>query len=794
MKIVQINATCGVGSTGKICVAVSELLSEKQVENAILYTIGKSSFDKSEKYASLPYTKWQALKSRVFGNYGFNSRFATRRLLRALDRIQPDAVHLHNLHTHNLHLEMLFDHLREKKIKVYWTFHDCWAFTGYCPYFDEAGCSRWENGCHDCPQKKAFSWFFDRSGRNFERKKRMLQGVDLTVITPSFWLADVARRSFFRDHPIRVIHNGIDREIFSPRESDFRREYGIEDKFVLLGVASGWDARKGLDTFIHLAKTLDDSFKIVLVGVKKRLARKLPDNMIAIDRTESQIKLAEIYSAADLFVNPTREDNYPTVNMEAIACGTPVLTYQTGGSAEIPDAFSGASVPRGDEEALKSAILAYREKMPFTKEGCLARAEQFDKDACFAEIVSLYGEAEKTPSSVKRGSVVQINATCGLGSTGKICVAVSELLSERGIENYILYTMGKSDHPAGIKYSGKYDTKWQALFSRVFGNYGFNSQLATRHLLKELDRIAPTVVHLHNLHAHNLHMEMLFHYLKEKKIKVYWTFHDCWAFTAYCPHYTMAKCDQWQGGCHDCPQRSTYSWFFDRSKSMYRRKKALIEGLDLTIVTPSFWLADETKSSFFKDCPIKVIHNGIDLATFHPHESDFRKKHGLEDRFILLGVAFDWGVAKGLDVFCELAKRLDDRFRIVLVGTDEKVDNLLPDTVLSIHRTENQQELAEIYSAADLFVNPTREEVLGLVNLESLACGTPVVTFCSGGSPECVDESCGIVVPCDDIDRMERAILYVEKERPFSSESCINRARCFEVNAKFKEYVELYGL
>ena len=388
--------------------------------------------------------------------------------------------------------------------------------------------------------------------------------------------------------------------------------------------------------------------------------------------------------------------------------------------------------------------------------------------------------------------IVQINVTCGAGSTGKICISVSNLLSVENIANYILYVSGCSSFQNGVKYAFDKYIKLQALKSRILGNYGFNSQCATKRLINELDRIKPDIVHLHNLHGHNCNLTMLFSFLKEKKIKLFWTFHDCWAFTAYCPHFTMAKCDKWNKECHDCPQLKNYSWFFDRSKYLFNEKKRLFQGLDLTIITPSQWLANLVKQSFFKDYPVKVINNGIDISVFNPVKSDFREKYGLVDKKIVLGVAFVWGVRKGLDVFIELAKRLSDDYRIVLIGTDDNVDRQLPSNIISIHRTQNQKQLAEIYTASDVFANPTREEVLGMVNVESLACGTPVVTFRTGGCPECIDETCGSVVDCDDVDAMEFEIRRICEEKPYSKEACILQAKKFDMNDRFDEYVKLY--
>ena len=389
--------------------------------------------------------------------------------------------------------------------------------------------------------------------------------------------------------------------------------------------------------------------------------------------------------------------------------------------------------------------------------------------------------------------VAQINITCGAGSTGKICVAVSELLTEKGIENYILYSSGNSEYPLSRRYMGRFETKIQALKSRIFGNYGFNSKIATKRLIKQLDDISPDIVHLHNIHGHNVHLGLLFSYLKKKNTKLFWTFHDCWAFTAYCPHYTMAKCDKWKIGCNNCPQKKHYSWFFDRSEFLFEKKKELFSGLDLTIITPSQWLADQVKQSFLQDYDVKVINNGVDLSVFKPTESDFREKYNLQEKFVLLGVAFGWGKRKGLDVFINLSKKLDpNKFQIVLVGTDDKVDKQLPANIISIHRTANQKELAKIYTMADLFVNPTREDTFPTVNIESIACGTPVLTYKTGGSPEILDELCGIAVSCDDENALNDAILKIEGSSFFVIDNCLNRARMYDEKERYADYCELF--
>lgn len=388
--------------------------------------------------------------------------------------------------------------------------------------------------------------------------------------------------------------------------------------------------------------------------------------------------------------------------------------------------------------------------------------------------------------------IVQINATCGVGSTGKICVGISQVLDGKKIENYILYSAKSNGDSHGISCSNENDIKWQAVKSRFFGNYGFNSKKATRRMIKELERLAPDIVHLHNIHGHDCDLELLFSYFKNKKTKLIWTFHDCFSFTGYCTHFTLARCDRWKSGCFDCPQRRSYSWFFDQSKRLYQKKKALFSGLDLTIVTPSKWLADLVRHSFLKDYPVEVINNGIDLAVFCPSPSDFRQKHDFENKKIILGVSFVWNDTKGLDVFKNLSCRLSDDYRVVLVGINDAVDEELPENILTIHRTQDQRELAEIYSAADVFVNPTREDNYPTVNMEALACGTPVITFRTGGSPEMLDATCGSVISCDDVDVLEREIIRVCTEKPYVVEACLKKAQEFDKNQRFTEYVELY--
>lgn len=388
------------------------------------------------------------------------------------------------------------------------------------------------------------------------------------------------------------------------------------------------------------------------------------------------------------------------------------------------------------------------------------------------------------------------------GSTGKIMFGITKLLEAKG-DSVIcaspITTTNRKKQPAHkyYKIGTFFSRRCDVFFSMLTGRQNCFARIATKNLIKKLVSFHPDIVHLHNLHGDYINLPLLFKYIKQNNIKTVWTLHDCWSFTGHCTHFTMVKCNKWETGCYKCPQYKEYPQsLFDNSKKMYQLKKDWFTGVkDLTIVTPSEWLAWLVKQSFLKDYPVKVINNGIDLSVFKPIESDFRKKYNIsEEKFILLGVAFGWGIKKGLDVFIELEKRLDSsKFQIVLVGTDDNVDKQLPSDIISIHRTQNQTELAEIYTAADLFVNPTREEVLGMVNIEANACGTPVITFRTGGSPECISVKSGMVVDCDDIDDLQHGIGEICEKNLFSTADCIEQAKKFDMNKRFQEYINLYN-
>lgn len=393
--------------------------------------------------------------------------------------------------------------------------------------------------------------------------------------------------------------------------------------------------------------------------------------------------------------------------------------------------------------------------------------------------------------------IVQINGGAK-GSTGKIMMGIADIAKLQGHEVMCASPITSTNRDAGkncgyYRIGNYYSRRFNVALARMTGFNGCFAWIETYRLLKKIDKFSPDIIHLHNLHDSYINLPMLFNYIKKIDIPVVWTLHDCWAFTGQCPHFTLAKCDKWKTGCYDCPQYREYpASLYDNTKKMWKLKKKWFTGVkNMTIVTPSKWLAGLVSESYLKDYPIKVINNGIDLNIFKPLVNSFRKKYGINEyKQIVLGVSFGWGNRKGLDLFIELSSILSQNdYQIVLIGTDISVDKLLPNNIISIHRTQNQRELAEIYTAADVFVNCTKEEVLGLVNLEALACGTPVVTLKTGGSPECVDKESGIVVN----NVIELAMVLKEKKyKDISLKNCIRRAKKFDAEEKYEKYILLY--
>ncbi len=388
MKVFQINSVYKTGSTGKIAYDIKKYLESRGDSSVVAYARGNYTDDGAIKIQNKFDMYLHIFLSRITDRQGFYSKGTTKKLIKAIIEYEPDIIHLHNIHGYYLNIPMLFKFLKEFGKPVVWTLHDCWAFTGHCAYFDYANCDKWKTCCNNCPCKKSYpaSNLLDNSSQNYSIKKELFNGIEnLTLVTPSDWLNSVVKKSFIGKNTVTTINNGIDTTVFKPIKSDILQKYGIENKRVYLGVANIWEKRKGLDDFLALSDMLSEDEVIFLVGLSEKQIKLLKPNMVGITRTENATELAKLYSAASCFLNPTYEDNYPTTNLEALACGTPVVTYNTGGSGEAVKAGMGAVVNKGEIKAMLENA-----RKDYSSNDILNHTKELDKEFCYNNYIELY--------------------------------------------------------------------------------------------------------------------------------------------------------------------------------------------------------------------------------------------------------------------------------------------------------------------------------------------------------------------------------------------------------------------
>lgn len=399
-KLLQINVTANSGSTGRIAEEIGQLAISQGWESYIAYgRNAQPSKSNVIRVGSDFGVKVHGVQSRLFDNHGLASVCATRKLIKQIEGIKPDVIHLHNIHGYYLNYEILFKYLSELETPIIWTLHDCWSFTGHCSHFEFVGCDRWKTGCFDCPQKKSYpaSILLDNSKRNYRLKKKYFNSIkNLTLVTVSDWLNNLVQQSFITNCSYKRIYNGVNLEVFKPLGENankaIREKYEIGNRFMLLGVASVWDDRKGLKDFVRLNELIDDDTCIVLVGLNENQLSELPKGIVGIKRTENIGQLAQIYSASDIFLNPTYEDNFPTTNLESLACGTCVVTYKTGGSIEAVSDDTGYIVNQGDLNKVVGIIneMKLKDKSQISA-ACRQRAvDLYNKDDRYAEYLELY--------------------------------------------------------------------------------------------------------------------------------------------------------------------------------------------------------------------------------------------------------------------------------------------------------------------------------------------------------------------------------------------------------------------
>lgn len=396
-------------------------------------------------------------------------------------------------------------------------------------------------------------------------------------------------------------------------------------------------------------------------------------------------------------------------------------------------------------------------------------------------------------------TLFQINVVANSGSTGRIAEGIAEVVINDGWTCYIAYgRWGNSSKTQLYKIGSRWGVYFHYLISKLFDMHGLGSIHATKQLISKIREVEPDLIHLHNIHGYYLNYPLLFDFLSKSDIPVIWTLHDCWGYTGHCVHYTNVHCSRWKRGCDDCPNLQDYpaSLFYDHSRKNYQLKKQSFGSLkNLTIVTVSRWLANEVEHSFLAKYPIRVIYNGADTDVFRPvGDVGAKLKYNIENKFLILGVATVWNTRKGLSDFIDLAKYLSSDDRIILVGLDQKQISKLPSNIIGLPNTENMNELVELYSSADLFVNFSIEETFGLTTAESMACGTPVLVYNSTACPEIVTEDTGFVVEPHDIGGTLKAIQQLKLVgKQYYSDNCRSYIlKNFRKEDKYKEYAALY--
>ena len=402
MNVLQVNTVYPSGSTGRIVAEIAAYTAAQPGCRAFAaFGIGEAAREGNViavKIGNPPERKLHAVLRKLLDAEGYGSVSATKQLIRLCETNRVDVVHLHNLHGCYLNLKRWFRYLARAGVPVVWTLHDCWPMTGHCAHFTYCGCEKWKSQCGHCPQQRSYPECIgiDGSRRNYRLKKRLFTGVpNLTLIAPCNWMREIVRDSFLGNVPIRVIYNGVDTNRFRPETSDLRARYGLENKRVLLAAASDWTNRKGLPELLRLSEMLDDTYRLVILGLPEGQIKALPANVLGFTRIASADLLRRWYSAADCFVNPTLEDTMPLVNLEALACGTPLAVFATGGCPEVVTDDCGIVVEKGNVPALRDAVRRICESNDYPAEACVAQVERFSVEHTLRNYLELYREVSQ---------------------------------------------------------------------------------------------------------------------------------------------------------------------------------------------------------------------------------------------------------------------------------------------------------------------------------------------------------------------------------------------------------------
>lgn len=757
MKILMINVVCGIRSTGRICTDLATVLESQGHEVKIAY--GRENVPKQyEKYAvkigSNFDVKMHAVKARLFDGAGFGSKRATEKFIEWVKCFDPDVIHLHNIHGYYINVEILFRYLKLSRKKVIWTLHDCWSFTGHTAYCDAIECKKWINGCHHCSLRKAYpASLIDNSYRNWLKKKKIFTGVSyMTIITPSEWLKDWVMNSFLKEYPVRVINNGIDTSQFESLESDFKKKNGIENKFMLLGVSTSWDDMKGYSDFIKIAKVLEDDYVIVLVGLTKTQLETLPSNILGVERTSSVRALAEIYTAADLFLNLSYCENYPTVNIEAMACGTPVLTYKTGGSPEIVLENNGYVCTRGD---ISSIINKIREIRKNGTNRITLEKTLYDNASMMKKYMKVYNDDImnknlKVLFLTNVPSPYRVNFFNELG---------------KNVNLTVLYQKEQSSE-RNEKWSAEAENNYKSIFLKGKST-GVDNAFCLE-VIKYIDRSYDAIVICGNASPTEI---LAIEFCKLRKI----------------------------------PYILEGDGAFIKKGNYFKEKlkRHLIAGGDLFLSTCSehdkyyeYYGAKLNKIVRYRFSSL-VEEDILSQPIEKEEKKRLKEKNHIYEEKIILAVG-QFIPRKGFDVLLKAVVGLQKDVGIYIVGdnpTSEYLEFIERKSIKNVHFVgfKTKEELKEYYKLADIFVLPTREDIWGLVINEAMAYGLPIVTTnkCNAGLELVKNGINGYIVQVGNVEELRCAIIDSLLRSDEMGYSALKAIQSYTIENMVKDHVDI---